>query len=56
MKDVYICEGTRSAIGRFGGTLSSVRPDDLLAEIIKALVASAPGLDVAAIDLSLIHI
>ena len=50
MKDVYICEGTRSAIGRFGGTLSSVRPDDLLAEIIKALVASAPGLDVAAID------
>ena len=50
MKDVYLCEGTRSAIGRFGGMLSSVRPDNLLADILKALVASAPGLDVAAID------
>jgi len=50
MKDVYICEGTRSAIGRFGGTLSSVRPDDLLAEIIKALLASVKKLDPAAID------
>ena len=50
MKAVYICEGTRSAIGRFGGALSSVRPDNLLADILKALVASAPGLDVTAID------
>ena len=50
MKDVYLCEGTRSAIGRFGGALSSVRPDNLLADILKALVASAPGLDVTAID------
>lgn len=50
MKDVYICEGTRSAIGRFGGALSSVRPDDLLAEVIKALLASAKELDPAAID------
>ena len=50
MKDVYICDGTRSAIGRFGGTLSSVRPDNMLAEVIKALMASVPGLDPAAID------
>ena len=50
MKDVYICEGTRSAIGRFGGALSSVRPDNLLADILSALMASAPGLDPAAID------
>ena len=50
MKDVYICEGTRSAVGRFGGTLSSVRPDNMLADILKALMVSAPGLDPSAID------
>ncbi len=50
MKDVYLCEGTRSAIGRFGGALSSVRPDNLLADILSALVTSVPDLDVTAID------
>lgn len=50
MKDVYICEGTRSAIGRFGGTLSSVRPDDMLAQVIKSLMQTVPNLEPAAID------
>ena len=50
MRDVYLCEGTRSAIGRFGGALSPVRPDNLLADIIKGLMTSAPTLDSAAID------
>ena len=31
MSDVFLCHPRRSAVGRFGGTLSSVRPDDLAA-------------------------
>ncbi|MBE01863.1 3-oxoadipyl-CoA thiolase [Marinobacter lutaoensis] len=50
MTDVYICHPRRSAIGRFGGTLASVRPDDLAADILKAVLAEAPDLDPAAID------
>ncbi|MEP3630095.1 MAG: 3-oxoadipyl-CoA thiolase [Hyphomicrobiales bacterium] len=50
MREAYICEGLRSPIGRYGGTLSSVRPDDLLATVMKAVCASAPNLDAAAID------
>ncbi|MBU2954803.1 3-oxoadipyl-CoA thiolase [Marinobacter sp. F3R08] len=50
MTDVFLCHPRRSAIGRFGGTLASVRPDDLAAQIFKALLAEAPGLDPAAID------
>ncbi len=50
MTDVYLCNPRRSAIGRFGGTLSSIRPDDLAAQIFKAVVAQAPELDPAAID------
>jgi acetyl-CoA acyltransferase len=48
--DAYLCEGLRTPIGRYGGTLSSVRPDDLLAGVIRATMASASGLDRAAID------
>ena len=33
MRDVVIIDGVRSPIGRFGGGLSSVRPDDLLADV-----------------------
>lgn len=50
MREAYICEGLRSAIGRYGGTLSTVRPDDLLASVMKATCASAPNLDTSAID------
>jgi len=50
MTDVFLCEGLRTPIGRYGGSLSSVRPDDLLAGVIKATIASAKGLDPAAID------
>ena len=39
MTDVYICDYIRTPIGRFGGTLSSVRADDLGAIPIKALMA-----------------
>lgn len=42
MLDAYIYDGLRSPIGRHGGKLAGVRPDDLAAEVIKALVARAP--------------
>jgi len=50
MTEAYLCEGLRTPIGRFGGALSSVRPDDMLADVIRAVVASAPGLDPSAIN------
>ncbi len=50
MTDAYLCEGLRTPIGRYGGALSSVRPDDLLAGVIRNLVASANNLDPVAID------
>ena len=48
--NVYLCHPARTAVGRFGGTLASVRPDDMLAHIIKAVLAQTPDLDPAAID------
>ncbi|OEY66096.1 3-oxoadipyl-CoA thiolase [Marinobacter sp. X15-166B] len=50
MNNVYLCHPRRSAIGRFSGTLASVRPDDLAADVFKAVLAQAPDLDPAAID------
>ncbi|HCL39624.1 MAG TPA: 3-oxoadipyl-CoA thiolase, partial [Marinobacter hydrocarbonoclasticus] len=50
MTDVFLCHPRRSAIGRFGGTLASVRPDDLAAHIFKAVLEQAPELDPVAID------
>lgn len=50
MKEVYIVDGVRTAIGSFGGTLSTVRPDDLAAEVIRAVVARHPKLDLNRIE------
>lgn len=49
MRDVVIVDGVRSPIGRFGGGLSTVRPDDLLADVYRALAART-GIDPALID------
>jgi len=49
MKEVVIIDGVRTPIGRYGGALSGVRPDDLLAHTLKALVERT-GLDPALID------
>lgn len=49
MREVVIVDGVRSAIGKFGGGLSGVRPDDLLAEVYKGLVQRT-GIDPALID------
>jgi 3-oxoadipyl-CoA thiolase len=50
MKQAYIVEGVRTPIGSFGGALASVRPDDMAAIVIKALVSKLPGLDLQAIE------
>jgi len=50
MTHVFICDGARTPIGRYGGALSSVRPDDLGAIPIRALIERNPKLDAAAID------
>ncbi len=50
MTEAYLCEGVRTPIGRYGGALSSVRPDDLLAHVMRAVAASVSGLDPASID------
>ena len=49
-QSVFICDAIRSPFGRYGGTLSSVRPDDLAASVIKALVERNPSLDASLID------
>ena len=38
MRDVVIIDAIRSPIGKFGGALSTVRPDDLLADVLKGLM------------------
>ena len=50
MTEAYICAGRRSAIGRFGGTLSTTRPDDLLAQVIRSTMADVPDLNPSVID------
>ena len=37
MQEAFICDGVRTPIGRYGGALASVRPDDLAAHVIAAL-------------------
>lgn len=46
MREAFLCEGLRTPIGRYGGTLSSVRPDDMLAQVIRDVVAPFQGLTV----------
>lgn len=50
MAEAYICDYIRTPIGRFGGSLSSVRADDLGAIPLRALVERNKGLDWTAID------
>src|ERR1700682_2406008 len=50
MTDAFICDAVRTPIGRYGGALATVRPDDLAALPLAALLARNPSLDAAAID------
>ncbi|MFP4303293.1 3-oxoadipyl-CoA thiolase [Rhodosalinus sp.] len=44
MTDAYLCEGLRTPIGRYGGALSAVRPDDMLAHVMREVVKPFDGL------------
>ncbi|MGH8781796.1 3-oxoadipyl-CoA thiolase [Paraburkholderia sp.] len=50
MTDAFICDAIRTPFGRYGGALKDVRPDDLGAVPIKALIARNPGVDWRALD------
>jgi 3-oxoadipyl-CoA thiolase len=50
MNPVYIIDCIRTPIGKYGGALATVRPDDLLAHVIKALVHRNASIDVNAIE------
>ena len=48
--EAFICDAIRTPFGKYGGTLSAVRADDLGAAPIAALIARNPGVDWAAVD------
>lgn len=50
MPEAYICAYVRTSIGRYGGSLSSVRTDDLAAVPLKALMERHAGIDFEAVD------
>ncbi len=50
MREAYICAGVRTPIGRYGGALSAVRPDDLAGHAIKSLMERLPNLPGEAVD------
>lgn len=50
METVYVVDAVRTAIGRYGGALSTIRPDDLLADMIKALIRRNEKIDVNEIE------
>lgn len=50
MKPVYIVDAVRTPIGKYGGALSAIRPDDLLAFVIRSLLQRNPGMDINAIE------
>jgi len=50
MTEAFICDAVRTPIGRYGGALSSVRPDDLAAIPLLALKARNPGVHWARVD------
>jgi len=50
MNDAFLCDAVRTPFGRYGGTLASVRTDDLAAIPIRSLVERNPGVDWNAVD------
>src|SRR5271156_475152 len=50
MIEAFICDAVRTPIGRYGGALSSVRPDDLAAVVLRELTKRNAELDPKAVD------
>lgn len=49
MRDVYVVDAVRTPFGKYGGAYAGVRPDDLAAHVVRALVDRTPDLDPALI-------
>ncbi len=45
MAEAFICDSIRTPVGRFGGALAAVRPDDLLALTMRTVMDRNPGVD-----------
>src|SRR5689334_17061972 len=50
MRQAYIIDSIRTPIGKYGGVLSSVRPDDLLAQVIRSLIQRNSSIDINAVE------
>ncbi len=50
MKKVYVIDAVRTPIGKYGGALAAVRPDDLLAYVVRALLVRNESIDPEAIE------
>ncbi|MFF1914859.1 thiolase family protein [Streptomyces sp. NPDC058239] len=50
LREVYIVDAVRTPVGKYGGALSGVRPDDLAAGVLRSLLTRTPELDPARID------
>lgn len=50
LREVYIVDAVRTPVGKYGGALAGVRPDDLAAHVVRALLARTPDLDPARVD------
>lgn len=50
MNPAYIIDACRTPVGRYGGSLATVRPDDLLATAIRALLGRNPSADPSAVE------
>src|SRR5215471_16877162 len=50
MNKAYVIDAIRTPIGKYGGGLSSIRPDDLLAHVVRQILSRHPGIDPARIE------
>ncbi|TNE78307.1 MAG: acetyl-CoA C-acyltransferase [Bacteroidetes bacterium] len=50
MKTVYIIDAVRTAVGKYGGTLATERPDDLAAFVIKSIIERNPSVDYSEVE------
>jgi 3-oxoadipyl-CoA thiolase len=50
MTEAFLVDGVRTPIGRYGGALAGVRPDDLAAHVLRSLTERLPSVDWAAVD------
>lgn len=49
-QNVYVIDAVRTPVGRYGGALAQVRPDDLAAHVIRQILLRNPGIDINAIE------